>query len=71
MSEKGLHISGYVFYYPNSTGNHTLETKYRLTGRIMLGGGLSVNVRIIDLDTNTELEETVEHLTSGYYDNSL
>ena len=37
----------------------------------MLGGGLSVNVRIIDLDTNTELEETVEHLTSGYYDNSL
>ncbi len=63
--------SGYVLYYPNSTGNHTLETKYSLTGRILLGGDLSVNVRIVDLNTNTELEETVEHLTSGYYDNSL
>lgn len=63
--------TGYVLFFPSSTGTHTLETKYRLTGNILLGGDLYVNVRIVDLDTNTEYDETVEHLTSGYYDNSL
>lgn len=63
--------SGYVLFFPSSTGTHTLETKYRLTGKILLGGDLYVNVRIVDLNNNTELDETLEHLTSGYYDNSL
>lgn len=59
---------GYTTFTPPSTGTYNVTSNFNITGNIW-GGVLEVNVKFIDTNDNTELEQTFLRKTSGYSDN--
>lgn len=63
--------SGYVYFFPPTSGNYSIKTNYYLKGNIQAG---SLNTRLIVVDTATNgvvYEDNLNSFTQGAYNNNL
>lgn len=63
--------SGYVYFFPPSSGNYSIKTNYYLKGNIQ-GGSLTTRLIVVDTATNGVVyEDNLNSFSQGTFNNNL